>query len=249
MPHININSNKIHYNIRGEGSPLILLHDGFYNTTSWDSVRKELSKHYLVIDYDRFGYGESDRYTKSMTENLIDINVNELEILLESLNLDKVYLCGHCLGGAVAVRYTLNHPDKVIKLIAESTGFFWDHKLGIKSDWTFKPFDMIDPALKKDLVSMNGEEYARKFWEIISNYKNAYIMSEDYDILHELKNIGCPTFLISGDRDFYFDIEHTLKAFKKIKTCELWVVPNTGHTPHKEAKEEFVVNVVKFLSK
>ena len=247
MPYTKINSKKIHYNISGKGTPLILLHDGFYNTASWDSVRKDLSKHYLVIDYDRFGYGESDRYIENMKGDIIDVHAKELEELIDKLELDRLYLCGHCLGGAIAIKYTLNNPDKVIKLITESTGFFYDHKLGVKSDWTFKPFDLIDPILKKDLIRMNGEEYAQKFWEIISNYKDAYIMSEDYDILHELKKISCPTFLINGDRDFYFDVEHTLKAFKKIKNAELWIVPNTGHTPHREVKEEFVENILRFL--
>src|SRR5271157_930269 len=98
MPFIKINNKSIHYNINGSGEYLLLLHDGFYNTTSWNSVRDKLSKHFTVIDYDRFGYGKSDRYTEKFNGHLINLYVEELKELVEKLALDKFHICGHCLG-------------------------------------------------------------------------------------------------------------------------------------------------------
>ena len=247
MPIIKINNKNIYYNIQGKGETLILLHDGFYNTTSWDSVRNELSKHFTVMDYDRFGYGKSDKFTKKIKKDLIDLYVEELEIIVKKLNLKKFYICGHCLGGAIALIYTVRNPEKVYKIIAESVGYFSDKKILVKSDLTFKPFDMINEHLKKNLIKMNGEEYARKFWEIISDYDLTYIMSESYNILNEVKKIKCPVFIINGDRDIYFEVEHSIMAFKTIKNSTLWIVPDTNHIPHIEKKEDFINNVIKFI--
>ena len=247
MPIIKVNNKNIYYNIQGNGDPLILLHDGFYNTTSWDPVREKLSKYFTVIDYDRFGYGKSDKLTKKIKDDLIDLYVKELEIIVNKLNLKKFYLCGHCLGGAIALIYTIRNPEKVYKIIAESVGYFSDKKILVKVDFTFCPFDMINKKLKKILIKMNGEKYARKFWEIISDYDLTYIMSDNYNILNEVKKIKCPVLIINGDHDIYFDVEHPIKAFKTIKNSKLWIVPDTNHIPHIEKKEEFINNVIKFI--
>lgn len=246
MPYLNIMGNKIYYNMKGEGDSLIL-HDGFYNTSTWDKVRDQLAKEFLVIDYDRFGYGKSDRYKEKQYGDIISLYAQELSLVIENLGLDKIHLCGHCLGGAIALYYTIKNQSRVKKIILESTGFFSDQKLVIKSDWTFKPFDQIDRKLRKKLIEMNGEEYARVFWEEISSYKESYIMSENYNMLNDLKSINIPVFLINGDRDFYFDIEHPLRAYRMFKNSRLWIVPMTGHAPHIEKRDFFIKEAINFL--
>jgi pimeloyl-ACP methyl ester carboxylesterase len=247
MPIIKINNKKIYYNIQGNGPYLILLHDGFYNTTSWDSVRDKLSKYFTVIDYDRFGYGKSDKFSEKIQNDIINLYVEELEAIVNKLKLKKFYLCGHCLGGAIALIYAVRNPDKVLKIIAESVGYFSDKKILIKSDMTFRPFEMINEKLKKALIKMNGNEYAKKFWEIISDYNLSYIMSDNYNILNEIKKINCPVFIINGDRDIYFDVDHPLKAYKIIKKSILWIVPDTNHIPHIEKKDDFINNLIRFI--
>ena len=247
MPFKEIKNKKIFYNITGSGFPLIMLHDGFYNTISWEPVRNKLAEYFTVIDYDRFGYGKSDLYSGPIVGDLLEIYSAELLDFSKSLNLDEFYLCGHCLGGAIALIFAKKHPQNVKKIVAESVGFYSDLKILMKSDWTFRPFPEIDKKLKKDLIHMNGEEYAVKFWNILRDYKSSYIMSENYNILKQMKKIQCPVFLIYGDRDIYFDIEHAGTAYKKFKNARLWVVPETSHTPHWEKKDDFVNNVVSFL--
>jgi pimeloyl-ACP methyl ester carboxylesterase len=247
MPYINTKHKKIWYNRKGDGFPLILLHDGFYNSSSWDPVYDILSSHFTVISYDRFGYGRSDLFKSRLDHNILDYYSEELHELIDALKLKELYLCGHCLGGAIALEYTLKYPRKVKKIVAESVGFYSDDKIMMKSDWTFRPFHKMDENLRADLVKMNGLDYAKRFWEILRAYKITYIMAEGYNILPKMKKITCPVFLIYGDRDIYFDLEHALKAYKSFKKAQLWVVPDTFHTPHKEKREDFVQNVLQFL--
>ena len=249
MPFLKINGRLIHYNISGEGECLILLHDGFYNTTSWNNVREELSKHFIVIDYDRFGYGKSDHYTEKFNGDLIYLYVEELKTLVDELKLGKFHICGHCLGGAIALCYAADNPSKINKIIAESVGYFSDHMLLMKSDMTFRPFSQIDSKLKNDLVTMNGEEYAEEFWNYIYDYKKTYIMAEDYSILDKIKKIDSKVLVINGDRDFYFDVEHAIIGFRKFKNANLWIVPDAGHAPHITRSTDFVKNTLKFLLK
>jgi pimeloyl-ACP methyl ester carboxylesterase len=246
MPFIDIHGKNIRYNRAGKGETIIFLHNGFYSTDTWNGVRKAFAKHFKIIDYDRFGYGKSDKLTR-IDFDIIDEGVSELEQLTEKLGLHEFYLCGHCLGGAIALKYALKHPRKVKKIIAESVGYCGSERLLVKTDWTFQPWDAMDKNLREKLKKMHGEKYSKEFWNIIREYRRTYIMSIDYNILDEIKNIKCPVLIMNGDRDFYFEVEHALQAFRKMKRAELWILNRVGHDPHTEAKKEFIDTVIKFL--
>jgi len=249
MPYVNLNNKHIFYNLTGKGEKLVLLHDGFFSSMSWDSVRVKLSENFNILDYDRFGYGNSDKFNEVLNEDIIDLGVEELFLITEKLKFDKFNLIGHCLGGAIAALFTKKYPEKVKRLVLESTGFFSDPKILVKSDWTFKPFNQIHIKLKNKLIKMHGNVYAEKFWDVIRNHDRSYIMNHDYNILNDLKSINCHVLLINGDRDFYFSIEHTLEAYKRFKKSLLWIVPGCNHVPHIEKRDQFIININEFLKK
>lgn len=249
MPDITINDNKIFYDIRGKGDNLILLHNGFHSSKTWDSVIDELSENYRVIAYDRYGYGNSEHLDGMIESDIVEDGVEELAILIEELGLERVNFIGHCLGGAIALLYTAKYPDKVDKVVAASVGYYSDEKLLFKSDWTFRPFEQIPLPLQNHLTKMHGESYALKFWEIICDYKNAYIMDSNYTIVDRIKGIKNEIMIMNGDSDFYFDIDHPLSVYKKIKNAAFCIIPRAGHDIHIEKKTEFLTAVNTFLDK
>lgn len=247
MPYIKINEHDIYYNDSGSGEAVIFLHNGFYSTTTWDGLRDRFAENYRVIDYDRAGYGMSTNLD-CLEGDIVEHGVAELEALVTALGLERFHLVGHCIGGAIAFLYTVKHPDKVIKLVAEAVGYYGDDRSLFKSDMTFIPFEQIDGGLRATLKEMHGEGYARKFWENISNHHESYIMSADYDIRPRIKKVKCPVFIISGDRDFYFEVEIATAVYKKLKrNARLWILPNTGHDVHIEQETDFIRQVMGFL--
>ncbi|HNZ26088.1 MAG TPA: alpha/beta hydrolase [Spirochaetota bacterium] len=247
MSYIKLKNGNVYYEIFGEGEPLIFLHNGFYSSYTWSGVVKRLSRYNKAIVYDRFGYGRSDKYG-SIDGDIVDKGVEELAEFIDALNLPKVNLLGHCLGGAIALLYSLKEPDRVCKIIAESVGYYSDHKLEIKTDWTFRPYDEIPHDLRDYLVAMHGEDYSKTFWDLIRTYRDGYIMNPDYNILNSIKNIKIPVLIMNGDRDFYFDIEHPLCARKKLKNSQFCVIPGAGHDVHADKPEEFCLAVETFLN-
>lgn len=249
MPYIDINNYKIHYNIKGEGYPLILLHDGFYGTETWDSVRDELAKKFMVIDYDRYGYGKST-HIENFDKEMIEFGVKELEEFVNKLGLKDFYLCGHCLGGAIAIHYYLSNSEKVKKLILESVGLYSDDLIQDKCDWVFKPFEDLNLDFKEILIKMHGGAiYSKLLWNIIREDKKSYIMNREYDIREKVKKIKIPVFFIYGDSDFYFDIDHATYGFKLLRNSKLWISPSTNHIVHIEKSKQFLENVIEFLER
>ena len=249
MPYLNLSTHRIYYNEKGDGAPLVLLHNGFYSTTTWDPVRDLFAKTFRVIDYDRRGYGRSD-HLDDVPEgaDIVEEGVAELTELVEKLNLKRINLIGHCLGGAVALLYTARHPDNVRKIVAESVGYFGSLKSLISTDMTFVPYVKMDPVLKQRLEQMHGVPYAMHLWSLLSNHKKSYIMNKDYDIRKEISRIKIPLLIANGDRDFYFEPAHPVSIFKKMrKTAGLWIAPHTGHDMHMESPGMFVETVRGFF--
>ena len=249
MPFLEINNYRLNYNDSGTGAPVIFLHNGFYSTATWDNIRGVFSSQFRMIDYDRYGYGSSEQ-REGISGDIVEAGVQELEALVNKLDLKKVSLVGHCLGGAIAALFTGRNPSLVSKLILESVGYHIDSHTRVKTDWTFVPFDSMDPELRKSIIKMHGKDYTVKFWEMLRSHHDSYIMNKDYDIRSEVKKIKCPVLIINGDRDFYFAVEHAAGMYKKLKNNgELWIVPGTGHDVHTECKDGFLYNVIRFLEK
>ena len=112
---IETNGIKLHTVMIGEGPPLVLLHgfpDFWYG---WKSVISGLKSHYKLIIPDMRGFNLSDK-PKGVSNYKIELLIDDIKGLVESLNLGKVYLAGHDWGGAVAWAFAEKYPDMLHKL-------------------------------------------------------------------------------------------------------------------------------------
>jgi pimeloyl-ACP methyl ester carboxylesterase len=98
------------YQEQGEGEPLILLHGFCGSSHYWDKVIPELSKSVRVIAPDLPGHGESsDRFGIESIEGMADI----LEALVTQLEMDKVTMVGHSLGGYITLAYAEKYSHRL----------------------------------------------------------------------------------------------------------------------------------------
>ena len=112
---IKTNGIKLHTVIIGEGPPLVLLHgfpDFWYG---WKSVISGLKSDYKLIIPDMRGYNLSDK-PRGVSNYKIELLIDDIKGLIESLNLGKVYLAGHDWGGAVAWAFAEKYPNMLQKL-------------------------------------------------------------------------------------------------------------------------------------
>ncbi len=247
MPYLNINSNKIYYHSTGQGTPIIFLHNGFYSSATWENIRNVFAQYFKVIEYDRLGYGQSSKVDELHDDLVLD-GVIELENIVNKLNLEKFNILGHCLGGAIGLKYALKHPEKVIKIVAESVGFYSTEETLRKTDWSLIDYEYLDEVLKNNLEKMHGKEYMVKVWNMMKNYRKSYIMSKNYDIRNDLKKLKTPILIINGDRDYYFDINYPTQIYKMLKNnAQLFIAPNAGHDVHVDTGELFIQSVIKFF--
>lgn len=250
MPYIDLEERRIFYNDTGDGPPLILLHNGFYSSETWNDVRDAFAKRFRVIDYDRCGYGKSTHYETLPEEDMVETGADELCQVMDKLSIKRAHIIGHCLGGAIALVFAAAHPRRVKQVVAASVGYYGSLKFIVSTDMTFVPFDRIPAVLRQRMTLMHGDDYVKKLWAMLSAHKRSYIMNEHYDIRKMVATIKQPLLIANGDRDFYFDVKHPLSIYKKMrKTAELWIVPGTGHDIHMEQPALFVSEVLRFFDR
>jgi pimeloyl-ACP methyl ester carboxylesterase len=115
---------KIHYAVQGAGDPVILIH-GLYASAqmNWGApgIIADLAPHYRVIALDCRGHGQSDKpagegeYGVKMVEDVVR--------LMDHLHLPAAHIVGYSMGGMIALKLAVTHPERVRSAILGGMGW------------------------------------------------------------------------------------------------------------------------------
>ncbi len=134
MPVCKSGDININYKVYGTGFPLVLSHGFTASLKTWAPQVEDFSRKYQLIVYDTRGHGLSSAPAGAENYSL-DILVEDLHNLLTHLKVDKAYVGGLSMGGAVSLGYASRHPEKVAALLI------------FDIDGGFQPYDAETAAL------------------------------------------------------------------------------------------------------
>jgi pimeloyl-ACP methyl ester carboxylesterase len=103
-----------------DGEPLLLIH-GNASSARWFEDLMAALPEYHILAPDLRGYGATELKRVDAARGLRDY-ADDVHALVESLGLERLHLLGWSLGGCVAMRYTLDHPERVRTLTLHSSG-------------------------------------------------------------------------------------------------------------------------------
>jgi len=254
--YLAVEGSRIYYEECGAGPEAVLLiHDGIAHSAVWDQVWGNFCKVFHTIRYDRRGYGRSGPADSFYTE------ADDTLALLRHLKIRHAFLIGSSHGGALAINFTLAHPDLVEELVlvgAVVDGYgFSDHFLarGIENS---KPMQKNDTAglianwVNDKYVFAPGHEAAKKqLQEILTAYPQD-LTHEDYarlapSALPRLREIRVPTLILVGDADIPDVHAHAGVIETGIPNSRRVVIRDAGHLMYLEKPEEFSRVVIQFL--
>lgn len=233
---------------------IILLHNGFDSTKTWEPVIPHLEQDFEVLHFDRRNYGvnfSSENYIEP--QDIIAEGLEDLENFVEAkLDADaRFYLWGHCAGGAIALLYGAKHTSRVLGIAGEAVGFFSDRGLSAKTEWLLDRFEDLPEKYQHHLAVMHGSDVLPILWERIKNHRASYIMDPAYDIVPLLGTIICPVFIFQGTRDIYFDPSHGQRAVDSMKAhgvpVSYKIIENGNHEIHTSRPAETAAMVTKAL--
>ncbi len=268
---------NVHYLRQGVGPPLLLLH-GFTvgsSTLTYGPAIGPLAKHFDVIAPDLPGYGLSDSPdTLYTTADYVQFVVR----FLDALNLTQVNLVGFSKGGAIALGLSLEHPERVRKLMLVSayalsrwTVFPIVPYLALQSPWlvrffwrTLRRYRRLLPWYLRHVIFGNARAVTEQLLEEVraplakEGGEAAFMawLRGEMGLLHyatdysrRLTELRVPTLFLHGTRDRVVSPRGAKRAAKLAPNATLRLVRRCGHWLPREATGALVEASRTFFSR
>lgn len=248
----NIDGISFHYNVSGEGRPVVLMHGWGCNHTTLASIERVLVPYFKVYNVDFPGFGES---SEPDTVWGVEKYTQLMEKFLKSENVNNPILLGHSFGGRVGILYASR--NNVYKLVLVDAA-------GIKPRRSLKyyakvyAYKFLKHALPAILGKDKGEEMLNKYRKRSgsSDYSQAsprmrQILSRvvNEDLKHAMPSIACPTLLIWGTNDTATPLSDAKIMERLIPDAGLVEFPGVGHYSFLENAYQFNAVLNSFLEK
>lgn len=254
---------RLHYEVSGEGPPLVLVHGSAVDGSTWDAVVPHLAKHHRVITYDRRGYGLSSH--SPVRDHRL--HAEDLVAVLELVAVDPAVVVGWSSGGNVALAVTMRRPDLVRSLVVVEAPFhgqrYMDRSvlrtlLRLKTkQLRGRPVEALEEFLRFGSAYRTGgnaydalDPHQR---ESLRAYPGPVLAEWDphpFGVMHEhvptraVVNSMVPlTWMLGGEGSPWIAGLHD-RLVRRRPDITTVVVPGASHLLHLEKPDEFVATVL-----
>lgn len=261
---IEINGLQAHYQKKGQGTPLLLIHGTSSSLHTWNDWVDILSKKFTTYTIDMPGAGltgppadndySSERY------------VNYLNSFCDKLGLDSIYVAGNSLGGKTAWKFA-SQSDRVKKLVlVDPSGFYVEGSkpplifmLGSKKALSNLVEGVnVKPFIKKSLTDVFYDdskitpELTQRYSDFMRRKGNRKaffkkVASISLSDESELEQIKCPTLIQWGKHDVWLDVSLAEIYKTHIPNNKVIIYENCGHVPQEEIPVQSANDVMAFL--
>jgi pimeloyl-ACP methyl ester carboxylesterase len=256
------------------GKPvMVFLHGWAGSTRYWRSTAEALSEQFDCLLYDLRGFGRSllPRPLPAAVANIgyeLETYADDLALLLNYLDLDRVYLNAHSTGASVAVLF-LTRYDRVERAVLTCHGVFDYNPFAFKAfhqagryvvmfrpDW-LKQIPGVDRMfmarfLRRPIPAQARQEFLEDFIRAdfeaaLGTIYTAVSERAAIEMPQEYAKLQTPTLLISGQYDQIIPVKLGQQAAAQSARVEHVVMPETSHFPMLEDPDTYLKTVQQFL--
>jgi pimeloyl-ACP methyl ester carboxylesterase len=226
---------------------LFFLHDSLGCVKLWRDFPNKLGSltGCSVLVYDRQGYGESSSFNKTDRANdYMELEADVLDQLMSKCEIGNAILFGHSDGGTIALIAAAKYPARIKGVITEGAHIFVENITVAGIQKAVEAYESTD--LKQRLEKYHGSKTDGVFWAWAKTW-----LAEKYrgwNIQYLMPNIICPVLIIQGENDEYGTLEQVNGIVENVSgKSKTLIIPNVGHTPHKEATEAVLEHSTAFI--
>jgi esterase len=250
----------LHSTIKGEGSPLLILHGYFGMSDNWKSLGNEFSKDFEVhlIDQRNHGrsfHGDAFNYT---------ILVDDLFHYIKHHQLVKIYLIGHSMGGKTAMLFAVKYPALIDKLVVVdiSPRAYQPHHNAILAGLNAIHFSMhnsrklVDEKLTSFIPEFGVRQFLMKniYWvekgQLAFRFNLQSLTENNPEIGAELPPFTLfnkETLFLKGQKSDYITEKEAPIIETHFPNSKIVEIANAGHWLHAENPKDFYKEVIGFL--
>lgn len=256
-----------------DGPAVVLIHGLASDSGTWDLALPQLAQRGVrAIAIDLLGHGGSD---KAPGPYRLDDFAASLQGFVAELGLGRATLCGHSLGGAIAVHFGYHYPESLERLVLVSAG-----GLGREVHPMLRAASLpgagivlhvaLLPPLRRLYRRPGFQRALRLRPEAVVNLRRAgralstpegratflaalravIAPSGQRGSFIEMRYLAAhvPTLLVWSERDAVIPLAHAQAAREHLPGSTLVVFPGGGHEPHRRNAAEFAAAVADFVS-
>jgi pimeloyl-ACP methyl ester carboxylesterase len=256
-----------------DGPAVLLVHGLLSDSCTWtDDLEPLAARGLRAIAVDLLGHGQSD---KPVASYLLDDYARLLDRFLDALELKSATICGHSLGGAIAVHFGYHYPERVERLVLVSAGGLGREVtpalrlltlpgvealtgavMGrrsvqrlLRSHWLHRLF-RVKPARLPNLQRVGRTLFRADMRAAFFRSLRGVIGPRgQLGSFLEMKYLAAhvPTLLVWAERDGIIPVAHAHRTHEYLPGSELVVFRGGGHEPHRRNAEQFADAVAGFV--
>lgn len=231
------------------GGTILFVHGAGGGAWQWEAAAKLLSDGYRVAALDLSGHGKAPKRTE---EHTLETYVGDVLEAIRELGGGPVALCGHSMGGAVAMRTCFDHPEAVGALILANSGsrlrvlpalfdaLAMDYPAAVKMMSLFA----FGPDTKQELFDVYASHLLEADPAVVTR---DFRICDAFDAMSRIGEIRCPTLIIACENDRLTPVKYANWLHENIPGSRLRVFPARGHSAMMEIPEQFADEVRDFL--
>lgn len=275
MPHFFADDGaKIHLQISGEGSPIVMLHGWTSSHNEWFTFLPTLNQRHQVYRWDARGHGGHPLGDHAAPT--VERMARDLDNLLAHYGLDQVTAVGHSMGALTLWQYLRDYGSKRFsrlcfidqspKLLTDDTwphGIYGDFDQGRSTElMNWLEEDFAEGVLKLTAFGLNRRA-REKYQENASGWQRsrAALRAQDpqplidcwrslsqADYRDVLEKIEVPTLLVYGGESNFYHSSTAEYVAKKIPNAILQIYEGTDHSPHQWQRDRFTRELLAFIA-
>jgi pimeloyl-ACP methyl ester carboxylesterase len=270
---VEVNGVNLWYRTSGDGEPVMQIHGAGFGHYNFDPATPELSKHFLVVDYDMRGYGRSDRPVQSYD---MEVWADDLAGLMEALGVGRAHIHGTSMGGMIAIVFAGKYPDRTGSVVINCAAA----KLGVTGRLIFKNWidiahmDPDGPGSRLLAELITWEALSKRFLEeqdageltnliqtILRDSNRIEVFTAacqamcDMDLTPWLPKITAPALVLGGDEDVMTPWDQGPNGvgqegiYQGIPNAEKHVIRGSNHSTIFDATDEHNRVVIDFFKR
>jgi 3-oxoadipate enol-lactonase len=263
MPHIKINGVNYYYEEHGSGKETIIFSHGLlWSGAMFAKQVAALKDRYRVITYDHRGQGQTE-----VTENGYDMDTltNDAVELIKALNAAPCHFAGLSMGGFVAMRLAIRHPELLKSIILMETSADPEPE---ENRPKYRILGFIERYISIKLVSgramniMFGKTFLndpnraseRAEWKRrmesgnrVGVYRALDAVITRQGVYEQLGKINLPTLVMVGEEDIATVPAKAERIHQAINGSKLVYIPQAGHTSSVEQGKRISQEIEDFL--
>jgi len=258
----------------GSGPPLLLIHGIGDDSASWSGVFDDLARDFTVIAPDLLGHGESD---KPRADYSVGGFANGMRDLLEILDVDRVTVVGHSLGGGVAAQFAYQYPERCERLVLVSSGGVARAVSPALRLASMPVADIVLPIMNLPLgrlvtgwiiegLRLSGNDLGRDAADLHRITDALPDVESRLAFTRTLRSVvdwrgqvvtmrdrvylasAMPMMIVWGTNDGIIPVHHAFAAHAAVPSSRLEIYDGAGHFPHHHDPDRFTADLRHFIA-